>query len=223
MKIILAGLNHRTAPIALREQLALTDCALGMALEEIGRLCRPSPNRNGSRPKMVTLKETVILSTCNRLEVYAVVGGDAAGGWRTIEGFLSELQGISLTELQPHLYFKEGNEAVTHLMRVAASLDSMVLGEQQILGQASSALSEARKAGTSGPVLSHLFDLSCHAGKRARTETEIGRHTTSISHAAAQMVVENVSDLERAQVLCIGAGEMIEVAAQALQARGAQQ
>jgi glutamyl-tRNA reductase len=187
-----------------------------MALDELAVM----PVQNGRAPA-ARLSETIILSTCNRLEIYATVVGESEDGWRLLEGNLSSLQGIPLETFRPHLYYLKGNEVVDHLMRVASGLDSMILGEPQILGQVSNAQTEARVAGTSGPVLSHLFDLASHAGKRARTETSIGRHTTSISHAASQLVKEKAGGLETLQVLVIGAGEMAVVAAQALRSHGA--
>lgn len=220
MQIVLIGLNHRTAPIALREQFNLADCALRMALDDLGAKLSASPSSNGQKPA-VRLSEAVILSTCNRLEIYATVIGDSEDGWRILEGYLSSLQGIPLQTFKPHLYHLAGNEAVIHLMRVASGLDSMILGEPQILGQVSNAQTEAHFAATSGPVLSHLFDLASHAGKRARTETSIGRHTTSISHAASQLVKDKAGDLETLELLVIGAGEMAEVAAHALRSHGA--
>jgi glutamyl-tRNA reductase len=262
MHLILVGLNHRTAPVALREQLALADCSLRMALDDLGQRCRSEPagqtdpENNGRysiprSPVPVKLTEAVILSTCNRLEIYGVITGGtntygsanieagstevgglaesegenkgAEAGFRAIEQFLANLQGIPLAELNPHLYFRQGHEVIIHLMRVAAGLDSMILGEPQILGQVSGAQAEARAAGTTGPLLSHLFERASHAGKRARTETEIGRHTTSISHAAARLVRDKLGDLDRAQLLVVGAGEMAEVAAQALINHGARQ
>jgi glutamyl-tRNA reductase len=223
MHIVLVGLNHRTAPVALREQLALADCGLRMALEDLDHRREPGNGRNGQQPVTIRIKESVILSTCNRMEVYAVVIGSAVDGWQQLEVFLAGLQGIPVDELHPHLYFMEDQEAVVHLMRVATGLDSMVLGEPQILGQVSSAQGEAHTAGTIGPVLSHLFDLAVHAGKRARTETDIGRHTTSISHAAANLVREKAGDLSQLHLLVVGAGEMAEVAAQALLCHGAHQ
>jgi len=265
MELIVVGLNHRTAPVALREQLALADCTLRIALEDLKGRCRASFcgselsgqsfEDDNSRPQiLVKLNEAVILSTCNRLELFGIVsgsgptessggngnvmpspdgselpgetvGGPTVGeaGWRTIERFLADLQGIPLAELRPHLYFMKGHEAISHLMRVATGLDSMILGEPQILGQVTKAHTDARAAGTAGPLLSHLFERATHAGKRARTETEIGRHTTSISHAAARLVKEKLGDLESCQLLIIGAGEMAEVATQALIAHGARQ
>ncbi len=221
MSIVLVGLNHRTAPVALREQLALADCGLRMALDELGKRRQFHHPEIDSLIAKARLTESVILSTCNRLEIYAVVGGEAAAGWGQLEQYLADLQGVSRDELHPHLYFMEGYEAVTQLMRVASGLDSMILGEPQILGQVSNAQTEAYTAGTIGPILSHLFDLAIHAGKRARTETEIGRHTTSISHAAAQLVKDKLGDLDEIHMLVVGAGEMAEVAAQALQLNGA--
>ena len=216
MHIVAVGLNHTSAPVALREQLALNDCGLHMALSDLAA-CRHIPANENGHPRLV---ESVILSTCNRLEVYAVVAGSPSAGWRRIEHFLADLQGLDLEVLRQHLYLLEGQAAVEQLMRVAAGLDSMILGEPQILGQVSTAQTEAQAAGAVGPILSHLFDHAIHAGKRARTETEIGRHTTSISHAAAQLVNDQLGSLEEVQALIVGAGEMAQVAAQALQDRG---
>jgi glutamyl-tRNA reductase len=219
MQIVAVGLNHTTAPVSLREQLALNDCGLRMALSDLAA-CRRMPANGNGQPRLL---ESVILSTCNRLEVYAVVAGSSKAGWRRIEHFLADLQGLDLETLSRHLYYLDGQAAVDHLMRVAAGLDSMILGEAQILGQVSAAQSEAQTAGCVGPIMSHLFDHASHAGKRARTETEIGRHTTSISHAAAQLVCEQLGSLEGVQALIVGAGEMAQVAAQALRDRGLQQ
>jgi glutamyl-tRNA reductase len=219
MQIITVGLNHTTAPVALREQLALNDCGLRMALSDLAASRRKPANGNG-RPRLL---EGAILSTCNRLEVYAVVVGSAKAGWYWIEQFLAELQGLDLLELRQHLYFLEGQAAVNHLMRVAAGLDSMILGEAQILGQVSAAQAEAQASGCVGPILSHLFDHAIHAGKRARTETDIGRHTTSISHAAAQLICDRADSLHDVHALIVGAGEMAQVAAQALQDHGLRQ
>jgi glutamyl-tRNA reductase len=192
-----------------------------MALDELNESDMRAVVPDSSLSVPNSLKESVILSTCNRLEIYSLVTGEAETGWRHLEQFLAGLQGVAEQELLPHLYHMAGHEAIVHLMKVATGLDSMILGEPQILGQVSKAQIQARSAGTTGPVLSHLFDLAAHAGKRARTETEIGRHTTSISHAAAQLVAEKMGRLDQIHLLIIGAGEMAEVAAQALQSRGA--
>ena len=229
MHLILVGLNHRTAPITLREQFSLPVCSLRSALTELGSFSSSGANgaqnghKNGNQNNGPRITEKIILSTCNRLEVYAITTGEAADGWQLIVQFLTGLQGISAEELHPHLYFMEGQEAVIQLMRVAAGLDSMVLGEPQILGQVSSAWNEAHAANSTGPILSHLFDAASHAGKRARTETEIGRHTTSISHAAARLIADKVGDVTQSHIAIIGAGEMAVLAAQALQAKGVRQ
>lgn len=223
MSILLVGLNHQTAPVELRERLSLAGCGLTFALEELP----VHPNIFNGDPALglhhlpPMLQEGVIISTCNRLEIYAVAD-EIAGGRAAIEGFLSRLQGISPGTLKPHLYFKHDGDAVLHLMRVAAGLDSMILGEPQILGQVSQAYASARTASTVGPILAQLFTQAVHGGKRARTETSISRHTTSVSHAAALLVQERIGDLTQARVLTIGTGEMAEVVTQALQMRGAE-
>jgi glutamyl-tRNA reductase len=223
MHIILIGLNHQTAPVALREQLSLASCGVKMALEDLPVCLQPQPGGPGTAGCDRDLIEAVIISTCNRLEVYAVVGCEAVTGWQMVESYLARLQGVPQAELRPHLYFLEGHEAVDHLFRVAAGLDSMILGEPQILGQVTSALSAAQNSKTSGPILSHLFERAVHAGKRARAETEIGRHTTSTSHAAVQLVRDKLGSLDQVHVLVVGAGEMADVAAHALRDQGVRQ
>jgi glutamyl-tRNA reductase len=211
--ILLVGLNHRTAPVELREKLALTGCALQMALEALQDYRHPTSVNQHSNA-IAPIHEGAIISTCNRLEIYAVVE-KADTGWQHIEGFLSGLQNIPLDELHPHLYHLEGVNAIHHLMRVACGLDSMILGESQILGQVTQALSDAQSAGLTGPVLSHLFSQVIHAGKRARTETEISRFTTSVSHAGVRMVLDKIHT-NTPNVLVIGAGEMALLAAKTL-------
>jgi glutamyl-tRNA reductase len=220
MNIVLVGLNHRTAPVALREQFSLADCGVRMALEDFGI----SGQRHRSAiPDSGQLKEAVILSTCNRLEVYAIVPDDPYAGRDNIETYLADLQGIPTQELHPHLYTMFEEEAIQHLMRVAAGLDSMVLGEPQILGQVSSAQTHAQRTGTIGPILMQLFDRAVRAGKKARSETEIGQHSTSVSHTAVRLVREELGDLSQSHALLVGAGEMAEVAARALLSEGVQQ
>lgn len=219
MSIILVGLNHQTAPVALREQLSLSGCALDMALNDLNAqkaiLSLPGGDR---RPGGI--HESVILSTCNRLEIYAVTA-DTGEGLAAIEDYLCGLQGLASGDLHPHLYLREDQAAVEHLMRVAAGLDSMILGEPQILGQVSAAFARAQGAGAAGLVLSQLFARAVHAGKRARSETAISRHTTSVSHAAARLAKDTFGDLGQARVLIVGAGEMAELAASALYDEGA--
>ncbi|MBZ0289387.1 MAG: glutamyl-tRNA reductase, partial [Anaerolineae bacterium] len=167
MSMIVVGLNDRTAAVALREQLTLSGSALEMALQLLSQ-----EYVNGDLPVM---EEAVILSTCNRLEIYAATSSSAD----MLEVFLCRLYNSPRTALHPYLYFHEDNAAVDHLIRVSCGLDSMILGETQILGQVARAFSAAQAANLTGPILSHLFAQAAHAGKRARTETAISRHTTS--------------------------------------------
>ena len=219
MTIILVGLNHQTSPVALREQLSLSGCALDMALQELGSERSPGhrPDLSGLPP---IIHESVILSTCNRLEIVATTG-DPASVFEAIPVFLAGLQGLSVDSLRPHLYFLDEQAAVEHLIRVAAGLDSMILGEPQILGQVAQAFARAQGAGATGLVLSQLFARAIHAGKRARSETAISRHTTSMSHAAAHLAASAYGGLRDANILIVGAGEMAELAVTALHEQGA--
>lgn len=204
MTIILAGLSHRTTPLALREKLYLTHEALNAALSDLQTM----------------LAECVMLSTCNRLEIYGVVEQPNAV-FEAIIGFLADSHATSPAELRPLLYTMTDQATVQHLLRVACGLDSVILGETQILGQIASAAETARSAGVSATVLDRLFSHALKTGKRARTETSISRHTTSISHAAAVLAQQQLEDLSQVQTLIIGAGEMAGLAARALQTRGA--
>jgi glutamyl-tRNA reductase len=192
--IILVGLNHHTAAIDLREQFSLDGCGLRMALDDL------------------RTREVVILSTCNRLEIYALVE-DVQHGWDAIARYLAQARALAPTVISRLLYFRQGREAIAHLLRVACGLDSLILGEPQILGQVAAAAAEAQVAGAIGPTLSHLFNQALHCGKRARTETAIGSYTTSISHAAAQLAVNRLGGLATRHALVLGAGEMAELAA----------
>ena len=212
MSIILVGLSQRTAPVALRERLS-------MAL-------RPAAGNGGPSAALplwqsAALKELAVLSTCNRFEVYAVPTGAGSTPYNQILGALAALGELSYDELEPHLYHKRDAEAVHHLIRVACGLDSQVLGETQILGQVAQAFATARAAGTSGSVLTYLFTRAAHAGKRARSETDISRGFTSISHAAVALLEKELGDLAPRSVLVVGAGETAELAVQALRKHGA--
>jgi glutamyl-tRNA reductase len=204
MTIFLIGLNHHTAPVEVREQVALTGDGLRLALKEL---------QAGERPPI----EGVILSTCNRLEIYALADPD---GPQVIDNFLTRMYGIDPADLRPHLYTKSDRAAINHLMRVAAGLESMILGEPQILGQVTQAHVKARSTGAAGPILLRLFTQAVHAGKRAHTETDISRYTTSVSHAAVLLAKEKLGDLVGVKALIIGAGEIAEQAAHALHAHG---
>ena len=180
------GLSQRTAPVALRERLS-------KALEPSACAGDTSPAASpwcGSG-----FRELAFLSTCNRLEVYAVANGTDGNTRELIVERLAELSDLARDELEPHVYHKEDGDAVWHLLRVACGLDSQLLGETQILGQVSQAFASARSNGTSGPLLTYLFSRAAHAGKRARSETEISRGATSISHAAVALLEKELGDL----------------------------
>jgi len=198
VSVVLLGVNHHTAPVALRERLSLSGCALRTALEEL------------RATEVVT--EAVLLSTCNRQELYATLNPKAPQD--CLIAALSALYLLPEDELRPHLYIKTDEAVTQHLLRVACGLESMILGEDQILGQVGLAFQEAQAAGSVGSTLSRLFAQATQAGKRARTETEISRYTTSVSHAGAQLVLQTKPE----RVLVVGVGEMAVLAAQALRA-----
>ena len=207
MHIHCLGINHITASVSLRERLAFNEDSLRAALARLG--CGGMDN---------LFSELVILSTCNRIELYAVsprLDPDL------LKLFLSEARGVPADEFTPHLYHYCDEDAIRHLLRVASGLDSLVLGEPQILGQVTNALEQARGAGSSGPMLSRLFQRAIHAGKRARTETHIARNPASVSSLAASLAEKSVHNIAQAQIVILGAGEMAELAVEALRKRGA--
>ncbi|HME94657.1 MAG TPA: glutamyl-tRNA reductase [Methylomirabilota bacterium] len=204
--LFVAGMNHRTAPVATREQLALEE-------EKIREILSDLTGRG-------LLDEVMILSTCNRVEVYGVaaVPGEARSA---AFGRLGTHRGVSWRDLEPLLYTVTGDEAALHAFRVAASLDSMVLGEPQILGQVKDAFALAQSAGTAGPVLHALMSQAFSAAKRVRSETEVGRLAVSISYAAVELARKIFEGLAGKAVLLVGAGEMSELAARHLVEHGA--
>ena len=205
------GLNHNTATVALREQLAFTPHRLDTALARLG--C-------GDDPAWDNLRELVILSTCNRVELYAITAGPSFDQLGT---FLADIQEIHLSKLSTAFYHLLDEEAVDHLLNVAAGLDSVVLGEPQILGQVADAYAAARRNGSVGKILSRLFQSAIQAGKRARTETAIGHYPASIASVAIKLISETVPDISSSRIMVLGAGEMAELAVEALRKRGANQ
>ncbi len=202
--VVLVGLNYLTTPLEIREQVYLSGNELAPALVEL---------------KSAGLSEVVILSTCNRLEIYGVADA-SSDAVDVISAFLTRLSHDPLSDLQGYLYFLHGHHAARHLMRVACGLESLVLGETQILGQVANAFGQAQIACTDGIVLSRLFTSALHTGKRARTETAISEHSLSISHAAASLVKSKFDNTASLRVLVVGAGEMAELAVHALAAQG---
>jgi glutamyl-tRNA reductase len=202
--ILVVGLNHETAPLAVREALAFPKERLPEAL---------------ARVRAETgLGEAMILSTCNRVEVY---GRSAEPRLEEVAGFLARYHSRSAEEIAPHLYRLEGEAAVRHAFRVAASLDSMVLGEPQILGQVKEAYEAAEEAGSLGAVLNALRNRSIAAARRARTETAIGRNAVSVSHVAVELARKIFGSLHDRSVLLVGAGKMSELAARQMVRDGA--
>ncbi len=211
MKILLIGLSHKTAPIDVRERLSFTPAMLRSALTHFGN--------NHQQAQLEDVREGVILSTCNRLEVYALVNNPIIAA-EAIINFLSRSCDIARAAFVGHLYIYHDEAAIQHLFRVAAGLDSMVLGEPQILGQVTDAYEAALSQSAAGTVLSALFRAAIHTGKRARTETTIGVNSVSISSVAAGLVSQLLGDLSERKVLLIGAGEMGAIAVRALIKRG---
>jgi glutamyl-tRNA reductase len=206
MKLCVTGVNHRTAPVSVREKLAFNEEALPEALADLQR-------RSG-------LRESLILSTCNRVEV-AVAAEDDVDAVERVEEFLAQWRQVDRQWLQPHLYAFEGRDAVRHLFRVAASLDSMVVGEPQILGQLKSAYLIAKAHGAVGSYLETVLSRAFSVAKRVRAETEIGARAVSVSYAAVELAREIFGSLSGRTVLLLGAGKMSELAARHLKRSGA--
>ncbi|MCI0397151.1 MAG: glutamyl-tRNA reductase [Chloroflexi bacterium] len=213
-RIVCLGLNHRTAPVELRERV---QCSLA-GLNESGQ----SPAvQTAARNRFPELRELALLSTCNRLELYALL--ETAGARQPHDlllDLLAGIHGLGFQAINNHLYNHTGRPAITHLCRVAAGLDSLVLGESQILGQVNDAFQAAAAAGTAGPALAALFRAAVRAGKRARTETAIGHNPASVSSVAVALVQEAAGELQQRRVLIVGAGEMGQLALKALHSRG---
>lgn len=216
MALILLGLNHRMTPLDVRERLSFSPDQLGAALSDLhNNYLLAMEEATHKKPFLDPLSEVLILSTCNRLEIYAMVH-EKQKGWEAIEQFLMQYGSFRWGSLDDHFYHLEGRNVVEHLMRVASGLDSMILGEPQIIGQVSEAFNAAQQARTTGAILSHLLAEALHAGKRVYTETPISRHTTSTSHAAVRLIETKIQDLTAAQALILGAGEIATQAAKAL-------
>jgi glutamyl-tRNA reductase len=195
VSVVVLGLNHRTVPLDLLERVTIDDTRLPKALVDVvGR---------------DHVSEAVVLSTCNRTEVY-VVAEKFHPAFSDLRSFFSELAFVPPDELADHLYVHDGAAAATHLFEVAAGLDSAVVGEAEILGQVRHAWERAQAEGASGSQLNLLFRHALEVGKRARTETAIGRHVASVSSAAVAMAAERLGSLEGRSILVMGAGEMGE-------------
>src|SRR6476660_8720014 len=203
-ELLALGVSHKTAPLELRERLALTEGRAVSALREL-------TDASG-------IHEAAAISTCNRTELYLVVS-DTVEAESTALGVLTRQADIRPTELLGHLYARRGGEAAHHLYRVTAGLDSMIVREAEIQGQVKRAYELALVEGATGPILNRMFRGDLAAGKRARTETAVGEKGVSIPSVAVELAQRNLGDLSERQVLLIGAGETSELTARALAAR----
>jgi len=206
MRLFITGLNHRTAPVEVRERLAFDHHSLGPALGELVA---------GSG-----VLEGVILSTCNRVEV-AVTVENGCDPQAAVDEFLSRSRKVPLDQIAPHLYHVQDEEAIRHLFRVAASLDSMLVGEPQILGQLKSAYAAAKAHGAVSGLLELILTRAFGVAKRVRSETGIGESAISVSYAAVELAREIFGSLADKQVMIVGAGKMSELAARHLRRSGA--
>jgi glutamyl-tRNA reductase len=203
MTLLLIGVNHKTAPIEVRERIAISR-------EEL-------PETTRALAAVPGVAECMIVSTCNRVEILSAVESPAID----VTSFLHRHFGLDPALLAPHLYEHRDQEAVRHLFRVAASLDSMVVGEPQILGQVKEAFAVARAAGTVGGQLEHLLQSTFAAAKRVRSETEIGSNSVSIASVAVELARKIFGSLQGRTVFLVGAGKMSELAARHLVQQGA--
>src|ERR1700723_2691712 len=206
IRVALIGCNHRTAPVELRERVAFTG---EQALDAAGEL-----RRRG------ILEEAVVLSTCNRSELYGVPAAAGSAVTEEMEEFLTSFHRISRAELQGRLYRWEGTEAVRHLYRVAAGLDSMLLGEAEILGQLRTAYGQALDNGTTGPILNRAFQGALEVGKRVRAETEVGARPMSVAFAGVKLPDSVFGNLKAPSALIVGAGAVAEQVVEHLRNRG---
>lgn len=204
--VLVIGVSHRTAPVAMRERLAVVPEAMDALLVELAAL--------------PAVREAALISTCNRVEIYAAVE-DADRAAQGLAEVLALRAGVTSLELGAHLYERRDTEAVQHLFRVASSLDSLVLGEPQILGQTKQAHETAVRGGSAGAVLNACFRRAFRVARRVRRETAIARNPVSVSSVAIELVRQVFGDFAGRQVLVVGAGKMSELAARTLRTHGA--
>lgn len=207
MRLIAVGLSHRTAPVELRERVDFAKAGIDAALASLA-------SRGVAR-------EQVVLSTCNRAEIYAAGDTDATG--EALERFFSEYHGVPHAQIAEHLYTRKGPDAARHLFRVAAGLDSLVVGEPQILGQVKTAYSAATEHHCTGALTNRLFHSAFAVGKKVRTDTGLGEGAVSVSYAAIALAKKIFGNLKGLSVLILGAGEMAKLTGVHLQAQQVQQ
>jgi glutamyl-tRNA reductase len=195
MNLMVVGMNHKTAPVGIRERLSFRP----KHIAEVNRLLKES----------ASLDENLILSTCNRVEIYAVANRDK-DHVKDIENFLSGFHGLNISDYKDRLYVHKDRAAIEHLFKVSAGLDSMVIGEMEILGQVKKAYQEARESRATGKVLNKLFENAFYTAKKVRTETFITRGAVSVSSAAVRLARKILGSLRDKKVLIIGAGKIGE-------------
>ncbi|MFM7641145.1 MAG: glutamyl-tRNA reductase [Cyanobium sp.] len=214
MHIAVVGLSHRTAPVDIRERLSISEQSMEASLQQL---------RSDEQ-----VLEASILSTCNRLEIYALLRHPEQG-IEAVGSFLSQISGLELSLLTPHLFTYHHADAVAHLLRVAAGLDSLVLGEGQILSQVKKMVRLGQEHRSIGPILNRLLNQAVSTGKRVRSETNLGTGAVSISSAAVELAqlkvgqargVEDLLPLDQEQVAVVGAGRMARLLLQHLRAKG---
>jgi len=208
VRLLLVGISHRTAPVELRERVDFQTRGVDRALQALAA-------RGSAR-------EAAIVSTCNRAEIYAACD-DAAGAREELVSFIAEFQHVNRAEIAPHVYERTDLDVARHLFRVASGLDSLVVGEPQILGQVKDAHTTASESQTAGPVLNRLFPASFAVGKRVRTETGLGSGAVSVSYASVALARKIFGDLRGRSVLVIGAGEMGKLTALHMKSHGVPQ
>jgi glutamyl-tRNA reductase len=202
LSIVAVGINHKTAPVAVREKISFNPDRLSSALQEM--------------LTAVKCREVAILSTCNRTELYLIQEGDIKITQERLVQWLESYHNIPASVILPSLYWHQDQQAVNHMMRVACGLDSLVLGEPQILGQMKQAYSQAKAAGSMALVMDRLFQRTFGTAKQVRTETEIGASAVSVAFASVNLAKHIFASLEKVKVLLVGAGETIELVAKHL-------
>jgi glutamyl-tRNA reductase len=202
LSIVAVGINHKTAPVAVREKISFNPDRLSVALKEM--------------LLAVQCREVAILSTCNRTELYIVQDGDFKLTQERLVQWLESYHNVPASVILPSLYWHQDQQAVNHMMRVACGLDSLVLGEPQILGQMKQAYNQAKAAGSMALVMDRLFQRTFGVAKQVRTETEIGTSAVSVAFASVNLAKHIFASLNKTKVLLVGAGETIELVAKHL-------
>ncbi|MDD4802386.1 MAG: glutamyl-tRNA reductase [Syntrophomonas sp.] len=204
MYILLTGINHQTAPVEIREKFTFTEAELNNAYEQL---------------KNENVEGLVILNTCNRTEIYATTR-DIEAAQEHLRSFLITYSGLAAEEVEKYIYQPNCYNAIEHLFRVSSGLDSMILGETQVLGQVKDAYEKSRALKAADGVLNSLFQKALHVGKKVRTETAIDQHPVSVSYAAVELAKTTLGWLQDKTVLVVGAGEIAELATRYLMQNG---